>query len=61
MSPLTNEMYKFYTTNADFKRYIDDCIKTYGGDPHTMFENKIAQEYYKSLLPGGCNAKEIQK
>lgn len=56
--PDVYEMYKFYTENKDFKRYIDECVKTYGGDKYAMFENKIAQEYYKSLLVGGCNSGE---
>ena len=55
---MQNEMYQFYLKNQDFKRYIDECVKTYGKDIQYMLSTRIAEEYYKSLLKGGCNANE---
>ena len=53
-----NAMLKFYETNKDFKRYIDECVKTYGKDKFYMLETRIAEEYYLSLQKGGCNNHE---
>lgn len=53
-----NTMLKFYESNRDFKRYIDECVKTYGKDVHYMLETRTAEEYYKSLQKGGCNNHE---
>ena len=53
-----NEMIKFYDTNADFKRYVDECVKTYGKDVHHMLQQGITEQYYLSLQKGGCNYKE---
>ena len=44
-----NEMLLFYQSNKDFKKYIDECVKTYGKDVDYMLQTKIAEEYYKYL------------
>lgn len=53
-----NVLRKFYETNHDFKRYIDECVKTYGHDAEYMLQTRTAEEYYRSLLKGGCNYHE---
>jgi len=50
-----NTLLKFYETNHDFKRYIDACVQTYGKDVHYMLETRTAEQYYLSLIKGGCN------
>ena len=52
---------KFYQTNADFKRYVDACVTTYGHDVDYALESPIIQEYYKSLQKGGCNERHREK
>lgn len=44
-----NELLKFYYSNEDFKRYIDDCVKTYGKDVSYMLKTKMAESYYEYL------------
>ena len=44
-----NEMLMFYNSNKDFKRYIDECIKTYGKDVDYMLKTRIAESYYTYL------------
>lgn len=44
-----NELLKFYHSNEDFKRYIDDCVKTYGKDVSYMLKTKMAESYYEYL------------
>ena len=47
------EMYKFYNENADFKDYVDKCIKTYGKDLDAVFDLKITGEYMNYILKYG--------
>lgn len=53
-----NDMIKFYNNNEDFKRYVDECVKTYGKDVDHMLHQRITEQYYLSLQKGGCNYKE---
>lgn len=41
-----NDLFKFYNDNADFKSYVDKCIKTYGGDIPYVLAQPITKEYY---------------
>ena len=51
------DMDKFYDTDADFKRFVDASMKTYGKPLASTYDNQIVREYYRSLQKGGCNAK----
>ena len=44
-----NEMLLYYESNKDFKRYVDECVKTYGKDVRHMLEQPITREYYQYL------------
>lgn len=43
------EMQDYYNTNEDFKRYVDECAKTYGKDVNTMLQQGITESYYLYL------------
>ena len=58
MTDKINEMIRFYHSNKDFKRYVDEGIKTYGGDVNSMMRIKTVEAYYKSLQKGECNYTE---
>lgn len=44
-----NELLKFYKENKDFKKYIDECVKTYGKDVDYMLQTRIAESYCEYL------------
>ena len=44
-----NEMLKYYETNKDFKRYVDECVKAYGKDVTHMLQQGITESYYRYL------------
>lgn len=44
-----NELLKFYESNKDFKKYVDECVKTYGKDKNYMLQTRIAESYYDYL------------
>lgn len=44
-----NELLLFYQNNKDFKRYIDECVKTYGKDIDYMLQTRTAESYYEYL------------
>lgn len=44
-----NELLLFYQINKDFKKYIDDCVHTYGKDVDYMLQTRTAQLYYEYL------------
>lgn len=44
-----NELLMFYQSNKDFKKYIDECVKTYGRDVNYMLQTRIAESYYEYL------------
>ena len=44
-----NELRMFYEQNKDYKRYIDECVKTYGRNVDYLLSTPIAEEYYKYL------------
>ena len=50
---LSQELVRFYETNADFKRFVDENAKGYGKDPSYILQTQTAKEYYKSLQKGG--------
>ena len=50
-------MKRFYITNYDFQIYCNKNMQTYGRTLDEEMANPITQEYYKSLIKGGCNAK----
>jgi len=49
---------QFYKQNADFKRFVDACIRDYGHDLDYALKSPIIQEYAKSLMKGGCNERD---
>lgn len=49
------KMMEFYKTDPDFKNFIDRNMKTYQKSLDEELDNPIAHNYYRSLLPGGCN------
>ena len=51
----------FYNTNADFKTYVDKCAVTYRKSVDEILQSPITEEYKKSLMDGGCNAKNKGK
>jgi hypothetical protein len=51
---------EFYLKDHDFQVYINKGCQTYGRTPDQMFKDPIVQEYYKSLIRGGCNHNEKQ-
>ena len=52
---MIDNMKAFYQQNKDFRRYIDECAKTYGKTVDYMLATRTAEEYYRSLQKGGCN------
>ena len=50
-------MNRFYITDYDFQIYCNKNMQTYGRTLDEEMANPITQEYYKSLIKGGCNAK----
>ena len=53
-----NVLLLFYQKNDDFKKYIDECVKTYGKDVDYMLRTKIAESYYEYLLEEMKNKNE---
>ncbi len=45
-TPTMNDLIKYYESNKDFKRYVDECVKTYGKDVNHMLQQGITQSYY---------------
>ena len=48
-------MYYFFEENKDFKRYVTRCMATYGKQLTEVLKSPITEEYYRSLIKGGCN------
>lgn len=48
---------RFYLENHDFQVFVNKNIQTYNRTLDHELQNPITQEYYRSLLKGGCNAK----
>lgn len=46
---------EFYLTNHDFQIFVNKNIQSYHRTLEQEFQNPITQEYYLSLLKGGCN------
>lgn len=44
-----NGMKEYYTTNKDFKEFVDKCMKTYNWSLEKVLESPITKEYYKYL------------
>lgn len=53
-----NELRMLYRDNADFRRYVDACVRSYGHDVDYALESPIVVEYARSLMKGGCNNHE---
>lgn len=56
-----NKMKQFLTTSEDFRNYVAKNMDTYDRTLEQELQSPITQNYYKSLQPGGCNYKEVQK
>ena len=50
-----NTMKDCYKTDQKFRQFIDRNIETYQKSLDEELQNLIAVEYYKSIIPGGCN------
>ena len=50
-------MLDFYYKDADFKRYVDAEMSSYGKVLGRVLCSPITYEYYLSLQKGGCNAR----
>jgi hypothetical protein len=46
---------KFYNTNADFRRFVDENAKGYGKAPSYILQTRTAREVYKEMQEGGIN------
>ena len=51
------ENQQFYKNNADFKQYVDRCVKTYGKTVEFMMQTPIADAYREGILDGHCGTK----
>lgn len=49
---------RFYLTNHDFQIFVNKGCQVYHRNLDEMLADPITQEYYKSLIKGGCNAKQ---
>lgn len=56
-SVLLIEMDKFMDKNEGFRDYVLSNMRTYNKKCTDILKSPITQEYYKSLLKGGCNAR----
>ena len=50
-----NEMLKEYIKGGKFKDYVDKACEMYGDTVESECRKATVQEYYKSILPNGCN------
>ena len=48
---------QFYLENYDFQVFVNKNCQTYGKTLDYMLSTPTTQEYYKSLIKGGCNAR----
>lgn len=53
-----SDIERFYLTDHDFQVYVNKNLQTYGKKLVDELQNPITVEYYKSLIKGGCNAKQ---
>ena len=51
---------QFYNTDEKFRRFIDRNMKMYQKSLEEELSNPIAVEYYKTVIPGGCNYRGTQ-
>ena len=51
-------MYDFMEKSEDFQRYVKRCMTSYGKKLTDILSSPITEEYYKSLIQGGCNHRE---
>ena len=49
------QMTQFYMENEKFRDYVNKNATTYNKTHNEILASPITQEYYKSLLAGGCN------
>lgn len=47
----------FYEHNNDFRRFVDSCCRSYGKSIDDILLYPTTEEYYLSLIEGGCNYK----
>lgn len=52
---LSKRLEKFYNTNTDFRRFVDENAKGYGKDPSYILQTRTAREVYKEMQKGGIN------
>ena len=58
MTELYDEMCEAYYCNDDFGRYVDRNAKQYNKTLKEVLLSPITEEYYKSLMKGGCNERD---
>ena len=51
-------MYDFFEKNEDFRKYVTRCMATYGKQLTDVLKSPITEEYYRSLIKGGCNERK---
>ena len=54
---MISEIKRFYLENYDFQIFVNKNCQTYQKPLDYMLETPTTQEYYKSLIKGGCNAR----
>ena len=52
---MIRDMKEEYEKAGSLKEYVDRAVQKNNSNPETEFEKIITQEYYKSLIKGGCN------
>lgn len=54
------EMIEFYDKDSCFRDYCHMVMNTYDKTLSQVLSSPITEEYYRSLIPGGCNYREVQ-
>lgn len=48
----------FYEHNKDFRQFVDKCCTQYNKTITEMLQQTTTEEYYLSLIKGGCNYRQ---
>lgn len=54
------EMLEAFDKDKDFRRYVKDCMRTYGKTKEYVLQMRITEQYYLSLQKGGCNERRMK-
>ena len=58
MKDIGYTMYDFFEKDKDFQIYVTKCMRTYGKKLTEVLSSPITEEYYRSLIKGGCNERK---